>query len=218
MKNLRKAFFLYRDKHTESLKPLILNTLARCVFFPDGDSLLEKWEKDIQTTMLIKHDTEDVTHEGSIYRWSCLTYGETKFQLSTRVRPSIAVTPDIVEEGGDATGSFIITKIDEDGNKVEEEIQYGSTSAIHKYTFVIPLPSNFSGKKTMDTYNSSINVTEGNDSTFMKNSTIHNVVTECSNGNLFIHVYHYDGMDTADLSGLSYITGDFSITVNGLFN
>ena len=216
MKNLKLAFLMNRDKFTESMKPLLLGVLARTVYFPDGKTLLEKWNSEIQESMRIKHTMEDVTHENNVFKWSCTSFGNAKFQLSGRFRPNLPTEYKLI---GDTEVSKVITitKQFEDGTTETEDVPYGGTSVIHQYKFVIPLPTKFAEDKVMNLYTASVNITEGNESTFLAKNTIHSIIPEVSNGNLFIYVNHYCDYDDADFSDLAWISGDFSIMVDGIY-
>lgn len=217
MKNLLMAFFMNRDKNTESMKPIIISTLARAVFFPDGKSLLTKWEEEIKSSVAINHKTE-VTEDdtGSSYKWSCTTFGETKYQLIGHFRPSIANSPTSINGEG-VQSSITITKKDSEGNVTEEVIPYGTNSSIKQYRYVIPVPVDFANGKICNFATASINITEGSESDFLLCHTFHNMYAEYANGNLSIYVNHYNGMDAVDMSNLLYVTGDFNVSIDGLF-
>lgn len=216
MKNLVKAFFMNRDKHTESMKPIVLSTLARTVFFPDGKSLLEKWNEEIVHSIILTHTEEDVSLEDNSYKWSCTTFGDKKFQLTGRFRPNIANLPTQVGNS-EGSGYFTIQKKADDGTIKEENIPYGSGGIIEQYRFALPLPTDFAEGRTANIVNAAINITEGSESTFLTKNTFHMMFTEYKNGNLFIYVNHYRGLDAVDLSALPYISEDFSISIDGLF-
>lgn len=220
MKNLKMVFFMNRDKHTESMKPMIISTLARAIFFPDGKTLLEKWEKEIKSSIAIVH-TEEITEsaEGSSFKWSCTTFGDKKYQLSAHFRPSIANNPTIIS-GDESTvqKSITIIKKDASGNITEEVIPYGSSAGgVKQYRYAFPLPTEFANGRTVNFNNASITISEGHESDFIKFHTFHNCFCEYSNGHLFVYVDHFNGMDAVDMSGLPYVTEDLNIMIDGLF-
>jgi len=215
MKNLLMAFFMSRDKNTESMKPIVINTLARAVFFPDGKNLVDKWANDIDSTIPIVHNIEVAELDDNSYKWSCTKFGDIRFQLDGHFRPSIANSPTII--GGNNPKPITITKIDSDGSPIQDIFLGGSGTEIHEYRYALPLPSKFAEGKVLNLTNASINITEGTDSFFTKLNTIHDIVCEFTNGRLFIYVKHYRGVDCVDMSELPYMTADFNITINGLF-
>ena len=219
MKNLMQGFLLKRDKHTESLKPMLISTLARAVFFPDGKTLVEKWNEEIKSSIRIVHTKEVKELDGSTYGWSCTTFGDEKYILSGHYRPSIAYDPVAIQGEGGSGGSLVLIKNNEvTGETYEDVIPYGVNAGIEQYRFVIPMPIKFLDGRTTLFNNASINITEGHESSFLTMNTFHNIYAEYNSGNLFIYVNHFKGLDAIDLSNLPYITGDFNVTINGLFN
>ena len=218
MKSLKQLFFLIRDEATESLKPGLLSTLARVVYFPDGKTLLEKWETEVKKTLEIKHTTEVTTLDTNSFKWSCTKYGDKKFSISLRVRPSVDNIPESIDNGSELeAGSITITKMDENGNIYEEHINYGNNGIIEQYRFPIALPEKFAEGRSFNLAASTVNLTEGADSHFITKHTVHNCYTEIKNGVLNIYVNHFKNMDGIDLSDLPYITGDFSVIIDGVF-
>jgi hypothetical protein len=218
MKNLLSGFLLTRDKNTETLKPMVLRVLARCVYFPDGNTLLDKWNEYVSAGVTVVHSSEVASYDSNSYNWSCLTYGSEKYQLSGHFRPSIANQyKEITNPAAEHGSSISITKTNSDGSTTQEEIPYGTTGEIHQYQFVLPLPSKFANGKNYDYEDATVIVTEGPDSNFIKNHTFHNVAVEQKDGSLLICVNHYNGLDGIDLDALPYITGDFNVYVDGLF-
>jgi hypothetical protein len=219
MKNLLSGFLLTRDKNTETLRPMVLRVLARCVYFPDGKTLLEKWNEYVSSGITVIHKTEVAQLETNSYKWSCLTYGTEKYQLSGHYKPNIenaykTITNPAAESG---FGSIAITKTNSDGSTTQEEIPFGTTGEIHQYQFLIPLPIDFTGDNSFDYQDANVIVSEGPESSFLKNHMFHNISVEQKDGTLLICVNHYKGLDGVDITSLPYVSGDFNIYVDGLF-
>ena len=111
----------------------------------------------------------------------------------------------------------MITRVDEFGNQITENIPYGNSGIIEQYRFPIPMPTKFAEDNMINMVSASINITEGSESHFMSKHTIHDCFTQYKNGVLSVYVNHFKNIDAIDLSELPYISGDFSITINGLF-
>lgn len=220
MKSLKQLFFVVRDKHTETIKPGILSVLARATYFPDGETLLTKWERDVKKNIEIKCTDEVATYEDSTYRWNCTKFGNKSFTISGRFRPNVDNIPTIIDKSGEQTvqaGSLVITRMDENGEQITENIPYGNSGIIEQYRFPIPMPTKFAEDLRINMASASINMTEGSESHFMSKHTIHDCFTEYKNGVLSVYVNHFKNIDAIDLSELPYISGDFSITISGVF-
>lgn len=220
MKNLLMGFLMNRDKNTESMRPTIMSTLARAIFFPDGETLLEKWEKNIGKSVAVVPSIEYLVDEttDSSFKWTCTTIGEDRFMLSGRFRPSIANEPTVIENENGSGGTFTITKTDSEGNVTQEEIPYGTGSSTEQYKFEIMLPSDFIGDNYVNFSEAAVMVTEGSSSHFQVMHTFHNLYTEFTDeGKLYVYVNHYQGLDAVDMSTLTFVTGDFSILIDGSF-
>lgn len=220
MKNLLMGFLMNRDKSTESMRPTIMSTLARAIFFPDGETLLEKWEKNIGKSVAVVPTIEYIVNEetDSSFKWTCTTMGEDRFMISGHFKPSIDNNPTTIETADETTGSITLTKTDSDGTVTTEEIPYGSNANIEQYKFEIMLPSEFIGENFVNFADAAVIVTEGSASHFQVMHTFHNLYTEFTDdGKLYVYVNHYKGLDAVDMNTLTFVTGDFSILIDGSF-
>lgn len=195
MKILKTGFMLFRNKHTESLQPFIFKTLARCIFFPDGKSLLEKWKEEINTSLLVRHEYENkIAENKSIYKWSCCTFEGEKYQLVGHFKPNMDPSNHIVIAG------------------------HGKVGAINRYKFEIPLPTDFKKERKIEyRNNSTVIFSEGENSTFIEYDTMHSVKVQKKDASLLFIIDHYIGQDQVDLSELKWITFDINIIVDGMF-
>lgn len=202
-KNSPLVALAIRNPHTESLQNATLIQPARGVIFPDGKNLVEKWNSEVVIPLELSYDV--LTCQDSqlnTYRWGLTVVGGNGIKLSTHTKPSISATPAIRTEVKD------------------------------RYDFEIPIPPTLAdGSTAIDISNCAINVTEESKSTFVEHGTIHDFYIERGSAGLIIHVWHYKSLYTArnnavgsdtfmfttpvNLDSLSYVTGDFSIQIEG---
>lgn len=86
----------------------------------------------------------------------------------------------------------------------------------NKYVYRITLPEQYvPATQEVDYAGACFNVTERENSTFMRRRCLHNVYTDViNNSELRVTVEHFKNIDGVNLDGESYITGGFDIVCN----
>lgn len=202
-KNSPLVALAIRNPHTESLQNATLVQPARGVIFPDGKNLVEKWNSEVVIPLELSYDV--LTCQDSqlnTYKWGLTVVGGNGIKLSTHTKPNIPPTPTI------------------------------RTDTKDRYDFEIPIPPTLAdGMTAIDISNCAINVTEESKSTFVEHNTMHDFYVERGSAGLIIHVWHNKSLYTArnnavgtdtfmfttpvNLDNLTYISGDFSIQIEG---
>ena len=216
MKWLSAGFLLRRDKETESLKPYIMKTLARFVIFADGKTLQQKWDAQFGSSSKVLTERKTYTDaDGKTYQWNFNQFGTEQFSSFGRFR--IHKANEYTEiTNPKSEGTIQVTKIDSSGNTETSEVPWGTSGTIHQYIFTIPLPTDLVEEGCSCNWDDAvINITEGDQSTFMINHMFHSVVPSISEDNLVIKVNHFKNLDGVDLGNVEYITGDFSVRIEG---
>lgn len=216
MKILKTGFMIFRNKSDESIRPFILKTLARAVYFPDGKDLYTHWKNEILSGMIVGCDNAsvDVGNAGSSVRWNVIQFGDKMYQYSGHFQVSMDPTEFIMHNKPTNAGTI---SLQSDGNSVE--IPYGKNGEIHVYKYSIPLPVKTIPSGKFGNYGrASVTVTEGMTSDFMIQNTMHQISYAIVNNTLTLYLYHNYGLDGIDLTAGNYINLDFSVQVTGYYS
>lgn len=216
MKNLKTGFMIFRNKTDESIRPFILKTLARAVYFPDGKDLYTHWKEEILSGLVITTTDVPVSvgNAGSSVNWSVIQYGTEKYQYSGHFQVSINPKEFTIQNKPTNAGTISVTA----GND-KMDITYGENGEMHVYKYAIPLPvKSIPNGKYGNYAKSSVIVTEGMGSDFMIKNTVHQFSYEISNNTLNLYLYHNYGLDGIDMTAGNYINLDFSVQVSGYYS